>query len=165
MAELTQQRLKELLTYDPETGIFTWNVCRPVKIKPGDVAGSLDPGGYIRIRADDKSYMAHRLAYFYMKGVWPIGALDHKDRIRRNNAWSNIREATYEENSRNIGMRKDNASGYRGVHWSKRHSKWHAHIGLSGKKRCLGFYEDVELAGFVASEARDKYYREFSGSN
>lgn len=91
---LTLSRLKKLLDYDPSSGIFHWKfIVFRSKMKVGDVAGGLDEKGYVRIRIDGIKYRAHRLAWFYVKGVWPSDTIDHKDRVRNNNRILNLREA------------------------------------------------------------------------
>ena len=94
--KLTQQRLKQVLGYDPKTGIFRWKVRRP-KRKPGDQAGCLNKEGYVKISVDGASYTAHRLAFFWMTGKWPTPMTDHFNGIRNNNRWENLREVTCEE--------------------------------------------------------------------
>ena len=80
---ITQARLKELLTYDPETGYFTRNV--NVKgANAGERAGTITAKGYIAIGIDRKHYLAHRLAFLYMTGEWPKELVDHKDTIKIN---------------------------------------------------------------------------------
>ena len=77
---MNQTRLKELLHYDPFTGIFTWKVTRTGSAKPGTVAGYIKNEGYICIKIDSRSYMAHRLAFLYMLGRWPKGDVLHSTR-------------------------------------------------------------------------------------
>lgn len=115
---LTQQRLKELLVYNPETGVFRRLVARP-NAPAGSVAGSALPTGHLRISVDGQRYFAHRLAWFYVYGCWPNGDLDHRDRRPNHNAIDNLREATTSQNQANVGLRKDNMSGYRGVCYDK----------------------------------------------
>src|SRR6266704_128840 len=100
---LTQQRLKELLSYDPLTGVFLWRVKRCNKM-PGDVAGCNKNRNYTVVYVEGKSYRAHRLAWFYMTGEWPATFLDHRDMNKHNNAWENLRLATKSQNQANIGL-------------------------------------------------------------
>ena len=119
---LTQNRLKELLHYDPETGIFTWRVSRR-GAKSGSVAGVHD-NGYIRIKIDYELYLAHRLTFLYMEGYFPEYHVDHKNRIRDDNRWSNLRHVSRQCNQRNASIAKDNTSGITGVCWHKNNKKW-----------------------------------------
>ena len=76
--DLIAERLRELLSYEPETGVFRWRVSRGPAVA-GSVAGSLTTYGYIKIKVDGRFYRAHRLAWIYVHGVWPSKDLDHKD--------------------------------------------------------------------------------------
>ena len=82
--QLTQERLKELLHYDPETGYFTWKISPNNAVKVGSVAGT-SMNNYIRIIIDHKAYLAHRLAFLYMEGYFPEHEVDHINRIRDDN--------------------------------------------------------------------------------
>ena len=122
---ITQKELKELLHYDPGTGVFVWkNIITANQKKNGDVAGGYDDKGYIKIRINYKHYLAHRLAWLYVYGEWPSKHLDHINRNPSDNRISNLREATHLENNKNASKRKDNTSGYKGVNWHARNKKW-----------------------------------------
>lgn len=97
---MTPERVRELLVYDYQTGMFTWRVTRGEFIA-GAVAGSLKREGYWRIGLDGKQYAAHRLAWAYVYGVWPKHGLDHRDRDKTNNRIDNLREATNAQNAQN----------------------------------------------------------------
>ena len=145
--KLTQERLKELLRYDPETGDFVWRVRMGSRALKGDTAGHLHHTGYIHIAVLEAIYTAHRLAWLYTKGYFPKNIdIDHEDQIKHHNWWSNLRLASRQCNMRNCGCRKDNTSGVKGVIWSKEFQKWHARISVSGKKKHLGRYEDFDDA-------------------
>jgi hypothetical protein len=81
---LTAARLREVLSYDPETGIWTWLKPKAQQVKPGSVAGTMHRTGYRLITIDYKQYRSSRLAHFYMLGEWPCGEMDHKDHNRSN---------------------------------------------------------------------------------
>jgi hypothetical protein len=104
--ELTANRLREVLDYNSETGVFTWRVALRPRMKIGTVAGWLDERGYRRVRIDARPYLAHRLAWLWMTGEWPSGRLDHRDGDPGNNCWSNLREAMQSQNSANSSIRK-----------------------------------------------------------
>jgi hypothetical protein len=74
---LTQERIKELLDYDPDTGIFKWKISKARSIKVNNIAGGAEQGKYHRIRIDGKNYVAHRLAWLYVYGKWPDEYIDH----------------------------------------------------------------------------------------
>lgn len=143
--------LKEILIYDPETGNFYHSENRR-GAKKGDVAGSLDKAGYIRIYIKGKRFKAHRLAIFYMTGKWPK-AVDHKNRKRSDNRWCNIRPCTLAENNQNPGISSRNKSGAIGVHWHERQRKWIAAIQIGRKKLHLGSFASKEEAKVIASVA------------
>jgi hypothetical protein len=154
---ITQQRLQELLSYDPEMGLFINLTQRSNRIKTGSVAGHKRQDGYIKIMLDGKLYLAHRLAWLYIYGEFPKKGLDHVDENPSNNRISNLRLATHQENSHNQSSpRTDNTSGFRGVSWSKRHQKWTARIKLNEKYKNLGYFNTAEQA----SEAHLKAKRE-----
>jgi hypothetical protein len=146
-ADLTAQRLRELLDYNPETGAFTH--CVPAgrwgRIKAGSVAGNVDAKGYWVVHVDGLSYKAHRLAWLSVHGVWPSGQIDHIDGRKTNNAIANLREASQGENSQNQReAKKNNLSGFLGV--AKRGDVYQARITINGKTNCLGYFDTPELA-------------------
>lgn len=142
---LTGERLRTLLSYDAETGVFTWRITRR-NCKQGAVAGTIDAKGYRRISVDYKVYLAHRLAWFYQTGNWPFGELDHINRQRDDNRITNLREADRTINTQNTNLRKDNQTGYRGVGWHKASNKWRARIQVNGKMLELGYFTDIDAA-------------------
>ena len=117
MIELNQSRLKELLAYDPDTGVFTRLVKSNRNVRIGAVAGTCDSKGYGQISVDGKLYRAHRLAWLWMTGAWPVAQLDHRNGVRHDNRWENLREATNGENNQNAAIRSNNTSGFMGVCW------------------------------------------------
>lgn len=156
---LTQARLKELLRYDPATGLFTWLVTR-ARAKQGTVAGQVD-NGYVMIGVDGVRYQAHHLAYLYVKGVWCEGLLDHDDGDRANNRWANIREATRAQNNRNSKTRSHNKCGLKGVQ-QHRSGKWASKIQFAGKQHYLGLFDTPEAAHQAYVDAAKAHYGEFA---
>lgn len=146
----TAQRLRELLHYDPETGVFTYLVKRGICM-PGTVAGSKMIRGNHSIGLEYRRYASHRLAWLYMTGEWPQQEIDHIDGDALNNKWSNLRLATSGQNKQNQHRpRRDNTSGYMGVY---RHGVthdgspiWRARIDIDGKRKHLGLFDSPELA-------------------
>ena len=139
---VTQDRLKEVLHYDPITGLFTWKVATARCIKVGEIAGCKHSSGYIHTKIDYKNYRAHRLAWLYVHGYMPENDLDHINQIRDDNRIVNLREVSKQCNARNCGNSKRNVSGVKGVSLSKAMNKWHAYIRAHGKRNHLGFYND-----------------------
>lgn len=131
---ITQERLKYLLYYQPETGHFIWKNITGKRAKIGDIAGHKSKD-YITIRIDKKLYHAQVLAFFYMTGKWPQYDIDHKDLNKTNNIWENLREATRSQNGGNKTKYITNKSGIKGVSWSKRQNKWVAQITIRRKQK------------------------------
>jgi hypothetical protein len=155
---LTQKRLKELLHYDSETGIFRMLVDSK-KYKNGDIAGYVDKDGYVQIRVDRKRIQAHRLAFLYMTGKYPSVFVDHKNGIRNDNSWENIREADTIENTRNAKKRKDNTSGYKGVNSYR--NKWEARCRTENGRKHLGYFKTAEDAYLAYMEFSKNHFGEF----
>lgn len=146
MSELTQAILKSLLTYDPETGVFTYALPRP-KVKVGGVAGHLHKGhGYIQMKVQGRLYLAHRLAWLYVYGEWPENQLDHINRNRADNRLSNLRPATNAENCQNRPVQKNATSGVAGVTWNKTLGKWHARISVNNRRQHVGWFRTRQEA-------------------
>lgn len=156
--DLTFDRLRELLIYEPETGLFKWRVRRANLYKPGDIAGGLCKKGYVRILVDNNKQRANRLAWFYMTGEWPQLIVDHINRVRHDNRWENLRLATHSENQQNSdGPRRGNSSGYRGV--SMNYKGWKACITKDGVHHYLGTFHTPELAYSAYQAARARLHR------
>lgn len=145
MTELTQSRLKELLNYNPDTGEFSWLVAAG-RVMRGAKAGHLHSGGYRHIQIDGKVYRAHRLVWLYMTGAWPSDQIDHRNVVRDDNRWDNLREATNAENCQNANLYKNNRSGFMGVAWESRRQKWKAAIMVAGRHKHLGYFTTPEAA-------------------
>lgn len=156
---LTHERLKELLDYNPETGLFTNKVTRRGRALQGKTAGGKDKDDYIVIRLDYELYRAHHLAWLYVYGVWPSDLMDHKNRIRYDNRIENVREATFADNLQNTGQYKTNKSGYRGVCFDKRSKKWRATIAVHHKQKYLGLFDTPEEAHEAYLKAKAQYHQ------
>lgn len=159
---MRQHEFKRILDYDPETGVFTWIKKTSKKVVVGSPAGSHIKSGYLVIGINGRLYYAHRLAFLYMEGAIP-DLIDHKDGDRSNNAWSNLRPATSQQNVLNAKLASNNTSGRKGVSWHRGAGKWSAYIILDGKKRHLGLHDDVEGAHaaymVAASQAQPDFAR------
>lgn len=144
---LTQERLRELLDYDPDTGNFTWRKpCnRFSQIKAGDPAGCIHPRGYVHIKIEGSAYKAHRLAWLYVYGRWPNPAIDHINRVKTDNRISNLRETDQLGNMQNKGIYRNNKVGYIGVSRA-RNGRYVAQLQVAKKNRHLGVFDTPELA-------------------
>ena len=159
---LTGNRLKELVSYCEETGIFVWKETRGKAIK-GQSAGYLDKKtGYIQIGLDKTLYLAHRLAWLYVYGHFPSGAIDHKNRIGSDNRIANLRIANDSQNGANKPIARDNKSGFKGVSWHRGGRKWQASIKVNKKSIGLGLYENPEDAHKAYCAAAEKHFGEFA---
>lgn len=166
MAEkiLTQYRLKELLEYNPETGLFVRKKTTAPNAKVGNVAGCLKKHiGYKSISIDGKEYYCHRLAFLYMTGNFPEKQVDHINRIKDDNRWTNLRKATSGENLQNTSLRESNKSGAKGVFWYAQKNKWIAYIRFNNKRYSLGYHVNFEDAVIARKQAEDKYFTHHKG--
>ncbi len=157
---ITHARLLEVLHYEPSTGLFTWlEDGRGRFKKKGRIAGAKNRG-YIQIQVDGEFYNAHRLAFFYMMGRWPVPECDHYDLDKSNNRWDNLREATLSQNRYNCPPRSNNKLGMKGVCFSKIVNKYRAYITANKKTIHLGYFDTAE----AAHEARIDASKELHGA-
>jgi hypothetical protein len=162
---LDQERLRELLHYDPETGVFTWLVAPNRRIRVGQQAGTAWEGrgvSYIDIKIDGQRYRAHRLAWLYMTGEWPPDETDHRDCDGLDNRWPNLREATSTQNKANTRRRRDNTSGFKGVTFNKRDRRFQARIKAGDRERHLGCFDTAEEAYAAYCAAAKEHFGEFA---
>jgi hypothetical protein len=111
---------------------------------------------------DGHTYHEHRLAWFYMKGVWPKGDIDHIKGDKSDNRITNLREATTSQNKANERIRVNNTSGYKGVTWHRKRRKWEAHIGVNGKGLTLGYFDSPERAFIAYMKAAWDHFGDFA---
>jgi hypothetical protein len=156
MKKLTQERLKEVLHYNPDTGIFTWKVMVGKRAKVGTIPG-YHHCGYIYMGVDNHGYPAHHLAFLYMEGYLPEHDIDHINRIRDDNRWDNLRHVSRSCNLRNTSVRSTNKSGVTGVGWDKGKKKWGSCIGVNCKVKHLGGFDNLKEAVQARWEAEVKY--------
>jgi hypothetical protein len=157
-ARLDIERLRDLLSFDQDTGVFRWRFDMKGPAKAGRVAGSLCPTtGYLTIKVDGVRYMAHRLAWTYAFGVTPTNQIDHINGIRTDNRLSNLRDVPQAINSQNLRAAKHrNSSGMLGV--SKKRGRWRARIGVGGVQIALGTFDTPELAHDCYLEAKRRLH-------
>jgi len=157
MAKLTQARLKELLSYSETTGHFTWKRKRgnqPAGAVAGCIAKNPRTGHkHIAIRVDGRLYQAHRLAWFYAHGTWPVDQIDHINHDSLDNRIANLREVDHADSHRNLGKKRNNSSGYTGVAWHAQKGKWRAYICPNRKQRHLGLFDTKEEAAAAYQKA------------
>lgn len=168
--------LLECFDYNPETGELRWKA-RPqehfatsqawkrwITQFSETTAGHLQKG-YIVVKMDGRNFRVHRVIWKMMTGADPSLEIDHKDGVRANNRWANLRLATDSEQNWNSKLRKTNTTGRRGV--SRRAGRWQASIHMHGAKRHLGYFSTVEEASLayetVASGLHGEFYQQPRG--
>lgn len=144
--KLTQERLKDLLRYEPGTGNFYWLNPTAKRMHHGELAGFVDYNGYVYIKVDSKRHSAHRLAWLYVYGHFPSNFIDHINTVRSDNRISNLREATRSQNMMNRSVGKNSKSGVKGIGWDKKSQKWRARCQADGKRKDVGFFDSIEEA-------------------
>lgn len=156
--KLTQARLKRLLRYDRETGIFRW--IRGPGLRrdlDGSQAGVIQEDGRVEIMIDYTNYKAHRLAFLYVVGRWPHPEIDHRDGVRSNNSWLNLREVTRSVNQQNLRRAfRNNKTGFLGV--VRRGAKFRAAISIGLARYFLGSFTTAELAHAAYVRAKRKLH-------
>ena len=154
---MTQAQLKEILDYNPDTGVFTWLISRGPR-PAGSVAGVVKRSGYVTIGVHGKTYLAHRLAWLYVHGEFPVDQIDHVNREKADNRIKNLRPSTQSENLQNMSKPCTNTSGIVGVIWCKQTSKWRAQIQLNRRMIHIGRFETIEEAAAARAAAKAKYH-------
>jgi hypothetical protein len=159
---LSFDRLREVLHYSPETGVFTWKKQLAPRGKVGDVAGCIERRGRITIRIDGRLHLAHRLAWIYMTGEWPAIGIDHKNVNPGDNRFSNLRLATQSQNVANTRIRKNSRTGLKGVSIDKARGRYQARITHLGHTHVLGRFESAEDAKAAYDKAAIALNGEFA---
>jgi hypothetical protein len=102
------------------------------------------------------------LAWAFKTGQWPFYEIDHRNRVRSDNKWTNLRPATHGQNQQNSTRYKNNKSGYKGVSWHKQHQKWYATIQIDKRPVFLGLFLSSKEASRAYNLAAEKYFGEFA---
>ena len=157
MGDITCERLKELVAYDPYTGVFTWAKTRR-RCRLGDRAGCNRRDGYLIIRLDDTLYLGHRLAWLYMTGVWPSKLLDHIDQDKTNCRWANLREANASQNGQNKKA-APNKTGFSGVYASA--GRYKAQLKKNRKVVWCGSFDTAEAAHKAYLDAKRQHHSHY----
>lgn len=161
-SDLSAAYLRSVLSYDEKTGAFT----RLTGRNAGKIAGCLDSKGHRQIRLSGdgagRLYSAHRLAFFYVTGVWPSKDIDHINGNRDDNRWCNLREATKSENGANSKLSSRNTTGFKGVSLEKKTGRWNAYIGVGRKHVYVGTFDTPEEAGAAYIQKAQELFGEFA---
>ena len=159
--ELTQSRLKELVSYNKETGIF--NRILPVaNILPGPIHAKPNKIGYTRMHVDGRLYYMHRLAWLYVYGVWPT-EVDHIDGNKANNKLSNLRDGSHAQNMQNMSKKSKAVSGLKGAYYHPHCKMWQAKIRYQNRTKSLGYYKTPEEANKMYLQAKSNLHEFFTG--
>jgi hypothetical protein len=155
--DCTLCELRRVLSYNPKTGVWRWNYGR----KCGSVAGVIDrTNGYRIISIDGKHYRSSRLAWFYMTGHWPSQQVDHENRLKSDDRWKNLRQASRSQNQANKEVRRDSKTQVKGV--SYHCGSYLAQIKVNGKQLYLGRFKSLGLASDAYKRASKKYFGVFA---
>lgn len=162
---LTVDRLRGLLHYDPETGVFTSKVRRGSRCPIGREVGSVTSCGYVALCIDHRKYYAHRLAWAYLNGYWPAGDIDHIDGNRQNNRISNLRPATRRENLQS-SMPGRSICGFKGVSAVKgERARFRARIYVDSVEISLGCFGTAHEAAKAYDASALVYFGKFAKLN
>jgi hypothetical protein len=157
---ITQARLRSVVRYDKDTGLFTRLECKQRPDVVG-LGGGPNGNGYLRLAIDGNRYYCHRLAWFYVTGKWPE-EIDHINGDRSDNRWINLRDATRQINAQNIPRANAHSkSGVRGVSWDSERCLWTVRIRVDKTYKYMGRFDDLEEAGRAYVAAKRKYHAGF----
>lgn len=161
---ITAERVRELFSYDANTGLLT-RLMRTPNTKVGDVAGSRDSRGYMRVSINDVLYLVHRVVWLHYYGVQPLQMIDHKDRNPSNNKIENLQDVSRNLNAQNVGSHKGVSSKFKGVSWHAQCSKWQVKINHGGKDKYLGIYSCEKQAAAAYLAAANIYHSNSNPAN
>lgn len=156
---ITAEILREYLSYDPTTGQFsrikkTWR-----SVQLGDASGHICPRGYLYITVLGHKHRAHRLAWLWYYGRWPVLSIDHINGDKMDNRIQNLREVTHSQNKANAVRQANNTSGVKGVY--RKRNKWQAAITFKRRRKVLGVFDRIEDAASAYAAASAKIHGEF----
>lgn len=144
--ELDANLLRHLLHYDPLTGKWVWINPTARTVRCGDPAGTVRYDTRRQISIMGKVYLSSRLAYLYMTGRWPAHEIDHENRLKGDDRWDNLREATHSENMYNRDW-CERSGDLRGI--VKDGNQFRVMIG----NKYFGYYKTLEEAIAVRDQA------------
>jgi len=149
---ITHKQLLDLLSYDPDTGVFTRKkIIGTSNRKIGATCDSTHKFGYLRIYILGKRYMQHRLAYFYVHGKWPL-FIDHINGVRTDNRIANLRECEQYQNAQNIAKTRKGA-------YRLKSGRFFSSIRVNGRQMFLGNFDTEAEARAAYVEAKKKHHQ------
>jgi len=156
---ITAARLREVLHYNPETGVFTWRVRLGQRCVIGARAGTVRKDRRPRrsINIDGLYYAEHNLAWLYMTDEWPAHEIDHRNNDATDNRWGNLRPATREQNTQNARRRADNSTGFKGVQVHE-NGRYYARVQINGERIFVGSFETPEEANAAIVKRRQELH-------
>lgn len=157
--------VKALIHYDPLTGEFRWKKATRGHFSGAQTAVRRRYHGHKGIKIDGQDYLAHRLAWYIVYGVWPPGCIDHINGDGGDNRISNLRLATESQNCQNRRMRSNNTSGFKGVYFYKASKTWRASISFEKKRILIGNFPTPEKAAAAYDEAAQKLFGQYALTN
>lgn len=165
----TPEQLRELLSYDPDTGEFFWREDVVGKSSSwmakysGKQTFTTDCGsGYRRAQIEKCDVRAHRVAWAMYYGKWPDDEIDHINGIRHDNRIINLREASRFTNGSNVPMHRDCSSGLKGAYWHGQRNRWTSRIRANGETRYLGLFDTAQEAHEAYCKAAKELHGEFA---
>jgi AP2 domain/HNH endonuclease len=164
---ITQEYLHSIMNYDPDTGVFTWKwrEDKPNNVNAafaGKAIGTITEKNYLQLTIDYGQYPASVIAWVYMKGIWPEGMVDHKNRNTLDNRFDNLRDSLGGQNQWNRGKPSNNTTGFKGVCYDKSRDKYTVYIQANHKRHFIGRFDTPEAAHAAYCEAAHRLHGDFA---
>lgn len=154
---ITHDLVKTIFDYDAVNGLLIRKIATSSKAKAGSIAGSNKGHKYARVSIKNKMVYVHHVVWLWHHNSLPK-EIDHINRNRFDNRIENLRPTDRSANNINTNIRSNNTSGASGVSFDKRYKKWHVRIGVNGKTKHIGYFDDFDVARQKRQEAIDFYY-------
>ncbi|OGT59774.1 MAG: hypothetical protein A3E01_04660 [Gammaproteobacteria bacterium RIFCSPHIGHO2_12_FULL_63_22] len=155
------ETLRESFRLD-ESGRLFWLVSNTNRIRVGEQAGTRSDEGYIVLMIQRQRIPAHRIVFAMTHGRWPVGEVDHINRVRDDNRPCNLREASKSQNQMNRPVSPLSGTGVKGVGWCKKSNRWRARIALNGKRVSVGLFDTIAEAAEAYAAASKSLHGQFA---
>ena len=156
---ITQERLKETLCYDPETGVFTWAINAGSRKPAGSICNTAHKYGTLVVRIDKKKYLLHRLAWLWVYGEFPSCSVSHINGVNSDNRIKNLRLATPMQTQYRKPKLQYKKTNFKGVY---ARTRFYAVITVDGENIHLGSFDTEQEARQAYCLAAQKYFGEFA---